>query len=75
MNENYPFQHWITTLLLAPFLPSIYEKLIGPISGQIVSLMDVYFISLVFSFILSLPTLLIYYLVFRSIVKRNIHPL
>ncbi len=75
MNENYPLQHWLTTLLLAPFLPPIYEMIFEPRSGQILSLLEVYFISLVFSFIFSLPTLFIYYLVFRFIAKRNIKPL
>ena len=75
MNENYPLQHWLTTLLFAPFLPSIYESIVGPISGEINGLLDIYLISVVFSFVFSLPTFVIYYFVFWSLSKRNISPI
>ncbi len=50
MNKNYAIKHWLTTLLLAPFLPSVYELIFKPISGQVVGLLEVYPITLVFSF-------------------------
>lgn len=71
MNQNYLIKHWLTTLVLAPFLPSLYELIFKPISGQVVGLLEVYPIMLVFSSLFSLPTLAIYFLTFRLLIKQN----
>lgn len=74
MNQNYAIKHWLTTLLLAPFLPSVYELIFKPISGQVVGLLEVYPITLVFSFFFSLPTLFIYFFIFKKLIKQNVNP-
>ncbi len=74
MNRNYIFTHWAATLLIAPFLPTLYDFFFNPIKGEIIGLLDVYPIILLFSFILSLPTLIIYYFVFLYLMKRNANP-
>ncbi len=74
MNKNYAIKHWLTTLLLAPFLPSVYELIFKPISGQVVGLLEVYPITLVFAFFFSLPTLVIYFLIFKMLIKQNVNP-
>ena len=74
MNQNYLFKHWLSTLVLAPFLPSVYGLIFKPISGQIVGLLEVYPITLIFSFLFSLPTLLVCFFVLRLLIKRDINP-
>ena len=49
---------WISTLLLAPFIHAGYELVFG-VEGQIVGLLKMLPITLMFSVLLSLPTLLI----------------
>jgi len=71
MNQNYIFKHWLSTLVLAPFLPSVYELIFNPVSSQIVGLVEIYPVTLVFSFFFSLPTLLIYYFVFIFLQKKK----
>jgi hypothetical protein len=75
MKQNYLFKHWLSTLVLAPFLASVYELIFKPISGQIVGLLEVYPIVLLFSILFSLPTLLVYFFVFRVLIKQGINPL
>ena len=74
MDKNYFLKHWLTTLLLAPFLPSVYEFILEPISGQVVGLLEVYPLALMFSFFLSLPTLVIYLFTFKLLAKQNANP-
>ena len=71
MNVNYPFKHWLSTLLIAPFLPTLYELVFNPIKGQIVGLLEVYPIILSFSFFFSGPTFLFYYLTFSVLKKKQ----
>ena len=58
MSNKHLIKLWIATLLLAPFVYAAYELAIG-VEGQVVTLLEVLPITLIFSVILSLPTLLI----------------
>ena len=75
MNRSYLFKHWLTTLIFAPFLPTFYDFLINPIEGESFGLLDLYPILLIFSFVLSIPTLVIYYFVFSFLIKRQANPI
>jgi hypothetical protein len=75
MNQNYLIKHWLTTLVLASFLRPLYEFILKPIPGQIVGLLEIYLITLIFSFLFSLPTLIIYFLTFKQLIKQNANPI
>ena len=61
---------WVLTLLLAPFFYAVIN-LIKNVDGQIVTLLEVFPITLIFSFLFSLPTLLITYLTNKFITEQN----
>ncbi|MBO9562141.1 MAG: hypothetical protein J7621_05175 [Niastella sp.] len=75
MKQGYLFKHWLTTLLLAPLMPSVYEFIFVPISGEIIELVDLYPVVFFYSLFFSLPTLIVYYIVFRLLNKGHVHPL
>lgn len=70
MTNRYIIKLWILSQLLAPFLYALYE-LIKEIPGQVVGLLEIFPITLIFSFFFSLPTLLAIYILNRLIVKGN----
>lgn len=70
MANKHLIKLWISTLLLAPFVYAAYELAIG-VEGQVVTLLEVLPITLVFSVVLSLPTLLI--AVFTNKLTSNIN--
>lgn len=74
MDQNYLIKHWLTTLILAPFLLWLYEIIFSPISGLVVGLFEVYPITFIFSFLFSLPTVIVYLLIFKLLIKQNINP-
>ena len=74
MDRSYLFKHWLTTLIFAPFLPTVYDLLISPTEGESFGLLDLYPIILIFSFILSIPTLIVYYFMFSYLIKRQAKP-
>ena len=74
MNRNYLFKHWLTTLILAPFMAAFYEFLTNTTKGQINGLLEGYATIFIFSFFFSLPTFLIYYFVFSFLIKQNTNP-
>ena len=74
MKNSYLLKHWLTTLIFAPFLPTIYEVLFGKIKGQVVSLLEVYPISILFSLVLSIPTLVLYFFIYRYLLSKKINP-
>lgn len=73
MNQSYILKHWLATLIVAPFLPSLYELIFGSIKGQIVGLLEVYPITIIFSVIFSIPTLVIYYFIFIFLIRNPIN--
>lgn len=72
MKWSYAFLHWLLTLLLAPLTSQLLHYLFIKNSHQIVALVEVYPITLIFSFIFSLPTLCFYILIFNYLQKINI---
>ncbi len=74
MKYTYLIGHWLTTLIFAPFLPTLYELLFGKIKGQVVSLLEVYPVSFLFSLVLSIPTLIIYYFIYKYLLEKNTEP-
>ena len=67
---SYLFKHWISTMLIAPFLSDLFFY-INPVDNKIGGLINGYFIVLIMSFILSLPTYIIYAAVFYHFKKKQ----
>ena len=74
MDRSYLFKHWLTTLIFAPFLPTVYDIFITPIGGESYGLLDLYPVVLIFSFVLSIPTIIVYYFVFSYLIKLKANP-
>lgn len=71
MANKHLFKLWLTTLLLAPIVYTVFMVLIN-VDGQILSLLEVLPMILFFSFFFSLPTLFLTYLVNKFIVRKNL---
>ena len=56
---KYIFSHWISTLLIAPFIVQLLMHLTRNNAQHVVGLVEVYPITLIFSLIFSFPTYLI----------------
>lgn len=67
MNYSFLFKHWGTTLLLGPLASLIINRLFVLNPHQVVSLFEFYPITLLFSLILSIPTYIIYGLVYYQL--------
>lgn len=70
---RFVFKYWLATLLLAPCLLAGYEWMIGKFKGQVMSYLEFLPVILIFSFILSLPTLLLCYLTSLVLLKKRVH--
>jgi hypothetical protein len=73
MNFSYLFKHWFATLTLAPLISVIINLLFIPNSNKIVGLLEVYPITVIFGFIYSVPTYIIYFLVYHILGSKNIN--
>lgn len=72
MKWSYAISHWLLTLLLAPFTSELIKYLFIKDSHLIAGLLEVYPITLLFSFIFSLPTLCFYILIFNYLQRISI---
>lgn len=71
MNWNYLFKHWFGTLFLAPFVFELFYIISGS-SNTIVGLIEVYPITIIFSLIFSVPTYIIYGIIYYYLAKKEI---
>ena len=58
MKIEYTIKLWLLTIFLGPFIGGAYE-ILNNTSGQVVGLLEVFPITLLFSFVLSIPTLIV----------------
>jgi hypothetical protein len=72
MKPFYPLKHWLSTLLLAPFIPTVISIFYKLEDGLVVDLIEVYPITFVFSLFFSLPTMGIYCATFYYLSRSNI---
>ena len=72
MNKAFPFLHWLLTLVIAPFISQGLNALFGKDPHVIVTLLEFYPITIVISFIYSIPAFVVYFLCFLLIRKRKI---
>ncbi|MBK6826710.1 MAG: hypothetical protein IPG86_07550 [Chitinophagaceae bacterium] len=72
LNQTYIIGHWGLTLLIAPFISEAIESVFGKNPHQIAGLLEFYPITLVFSIIFSLPTLMVYLASFYFLSKKGI---
>ncbi len=73
MNFSYLFKHWFATLTLAPIISEIINLLFIPNPNKIMGLLEVYPITVIFGFIFSIPTYIIYYLAYYVLGSKNIN--
>lgn len=73
MNNHFIIRHWGLTLLLAPLTSAAIHFFWGKDQDQVISLVTVYPITLLFSIIFSIPTLLVYLACFYLLTKQSIH--
>jgi len=69
INQYYPFQVWLTSLLLSPILWMFISAMIGigDLSGW-----PFVFLALLYGLFFSLPAWLIYYYIFRTLVRKSL---
>ena len=72
-NWNYLFKHWFFTLLLGPVISQIIMYIIVLNPNKIVGLLEVYPITLIFSFAFSIPTYILYSILYHFLSHRNIN--
>jgi hypothetical protein len=75
MRRSFLIKHWLTTLILAPFLPSLYDLFFPSIKGQVISLLELYPVTVLMSLFFSLPTFALYYFLFVLLDRKNVSPL
>ena len=73
MNWNYLFKHWFSTIVFTPILIEILEYLESKNYASIDESLLLYFLMLVFGFIFSIPTYIIYSIVYYILAKKNIN--
>jgi hypothetical protein len=72
MRKIYLLEHWVLTLLLAPFTLMAIESVFGSNPNEVVGLLEIYPITLLFSIAFSLPTFLIYLTCFYFLSTYNV---
>lgn len=71
MKWSYAISHWLLTLLLAPFTSELIKYLFLKDSHLIAGLLEVYPITLLFSFIFSIPAFIAYLITFIYLNKSK----
>ncbi len=67
----YPVKHFLAAILLAPIIFGIYEMIVYKQTG----IRTLYFTFMAFEFVFSLPTYIIYHVLFAQPEKREIRPI
>ena len=70
LNWDYLFKHWFATILLSPIIFDI-SYLFLENTNNIVGLVEVYYITIIFGFLFSIPTYLVYSIAYYILGKRN----
>lgn len=70
MNKSYPVKLWLTTVVTGPLLPAIYEVLRSS-QKDAASYLHIYPLFFLFGLFYSIPTFLLSYLVYNSMIKRT----
>lgn len=74
---NYPFKHFLTTLLIGPLMPVFFDAKSYPegppaIPEFFMSVLETYPLFLIFGFAFALPTFILYYVSYKQIVRTAI---
>lgn len=72
MNWSYLYKHWFSTIFLSPIVFDVYN-LVTEKSNRIVGLVEVYPITLIFGFLFSIPTYLLYSVVYYFFGNKNVN--
>lgn len=68
--ESFPFGLWILTLLISPVLLLVIEGNMFSGGNAVQNVLTVYFFTFMLSLITSIPTMIVFYFVFKFLVKR-----
>jgi hypothetical protein len=71
MNWSYLFKHWFSTLIIAPFTFELIG-LIYKTSNSVVGLVEVYPITIIFSIIFSIPTYILYGIIYYLLARKEV---
>ena|SRR5215217_1126460 len=70
MNISYPLRQWLITISLGPLILPLIELSLNNFRNAI-GLLEVYPLFLLFGIAFSLPTLLVYFIIYRFLTKRQ----
>ena len=68
--ESFPIGLWILTLLISPVLLLVLEGRMFSSGNAVQNILTVYFFTFILSLITSIPTMIVFYFVFKFLVKR-----
>lgn len=71
MKRSYPYTHWLSTLIVAPFVPTFANLIYQTKNDLVVSLLDVYPVTFLFSLFYSVPTFVVYYIAFYFLSRSH----
>lgn len=71
MDTFYPVKHWLVTLAIGPIVVALYEYMLSN-DNSLFTVLELYPIFLIMSFIFSMPMLFIHYLLFISLVRTTL---
>jgi len=72
MDYKFPIKNWLTTLALAPVLGGLIDYFYKPVIPTFIGWLEFYPNLIFFSLIISLPTLILYYIVFFILNWKNV---
>ena len=72
MDYKFPIKNWLTTLVAAPVLGGLIDYFYKPVVPTFVGWLELYPNLVFFSLIISLPTLILYYIVFFILNWKNV---
>lgn len=72
LQKSFIIIHWLSTLLLAPFIAELFQMAILKDPHRVVAPLEIYPLTFFISLILSLPTLIIYLATFHLIKSKEI---
>ena len=74
MNRFYAFKHWILTLIIAPLFLVAYQIYLAYPDVELKGIFEIYPVQLLFSILFSIPTFIIYYLIFSFLIREEFNP-
>ena len=74
LRKSFVIVHWASTLLISPVMSQMLISVFSSSPHQIVSLLEIYPVTLLFSIVFSLPTLIVCLISFYFLKKKEVNP-